>query len=124
MDFEKLLKKEDALVKIGERLGNARRRQHITQQTFAEKAGISVSYLSEIENGHKDPSTSVFYSICYENGISADELIYGPKKESSIMDIIREKSSSLTLNDVELLIEYFTGYKTIIEKSMQLEEQS
>ena len=41
---------EDGLASVGERIRVLRKKRGLTLQQFGEKAGISTSYLSQIEN--------------------------------------------------------------------------
>ena len=41
------------LNKLGKRIKQARKEKHMTAETFAEKVGISISFLREIERGNK-----------------------------------------------------------------------
>ncbi len=51
---------------IGKRIQAQRRAQHITQEKLAEKAGLSVVYLSKIENGRVYPTLETLSNICTE----------------------------------------------------------
>lgn len=51
------------LEKIGWTIRKCRREQKMTQEVLAEKAGIDRPYLTNIENGHKNPSIQVVLNI-------------------------------------------------------------
>lgn len=51
---------------IGKRIQAQRLAQHITQEKLAEKAGLSVVYLSKIENGRVYPTLETLSNICTE----------------------------------------------------------
>lgn len=51
---------------IGKRIQAQRRAQHIIQEKLAEKAGLSVVYLSKIENGRVYPTLETLSNICTE----------------------------------------------------------
>ena len=76
------------LTTVGDHIKSIRKELGLNQETFAANAGISVSYLSEIENGHKNPRISILYQICSGNNISADDLLFGRKNNPSIIDMI------------------------------------
>lgn len=61
--------------KLGKRIKQARKEKHMTAETFAEKVGISISFLREIERGNKKPSISNFVEIANALEVSADELL-------------------------------------------------
>lgn len=48
------------LVEIGERIRQRRKDSHLSQEAFAEKAGISVNTVSRIEGGQAAMSVEIF----------------------------------------------------------------
>lgn len=51
---------------IGKRIQSQRQKKDITQEKLAEKVGISVVYLSKIENGRVYPTLETLSNICTE----------------------------------------------------------
>ena len=51
---------------IGKRIQTRRQEQNITQEKLAERVGISVVYLSKIENGRVYPTLETLSNICTE----------------------------------------------------------
>ena len=49
---------------IGQRLKKERAKNGYTQEFCAEKIGITVEYLSKIENGHVKPTIDLFSNLC------------------------------------------------------------
>ena len=60
---------------IGRRIKEARTKRGLTQEQLAEKAEITVVYLSELERGVKLPSLTVFVSIAETLHVSTDSLL-------------------------------------------------
>lgn len=60
---------------LGKRIREVRIQKGYTQQTLAQKAGIGLMYLGEIERGIKMPSLSVFIKIVEALDISADYVL-------------------------------------------------
>jgi transcriptional regulator with XRE-family HTH domain len=61
---------------IGERIKRHRERAGLTQQQLATKAGISLSNLSQIEQGQKeDPRISTVQAIAAALGMGLDALV-------------------------------------------------
>jgi len=60
---------------IGKRIREARHKKKMTQEQLAEKAEITVVYLSELERGVKLPSLTVFVSIAEALHVSTDSLL-------------------------------------------------
>jgi transcriptional regulator with XRE-family HTH domain len=58
----------------GSLLQLARRNAGLSQQEVAYRAGMSVSHLSVIERGHKDPGASLLGTIAEIVGVSIDSL--------------------------------------------------
>lgn len=59
---------------IGARLREERKRQDMSLSTLADRLGITVSALSQIETGRSRPSVTTLYGIVTELGMSFDEL--------------------------------------------------
>ena len=63
------------LILIGKRIKDIRRRRGLSQQTLAEKADCSPTYISYIENGYKAMSLNTFIYIANALNATADELL-------------------------------------------------
>ena len=78
-------------IALGERISRARRKIGATQEVFSEQMGITIQYLSAIENGRKKPSLQLVTDIAATTHTSIDELLFdtvptpyaGPTKEMS-----------------------------------------
>jgi len=68
----------------GSRIRNLREKQLLTQQTLAERASMSVSFLSEIENEKRNPSGRVLLNIATSLGTTMDYLIRGTEPPSRV----------------------------------------
>jgi transcriptional regulator with XRE-family HTH domain len=62
---------------IGINVRKLRNSKKLSQEEFAFKAGIDRSYLSEIENGHKNPSVLVLKQIADALGVKIGVLLGG-----------------------------------------------
>ena len=58
----------------GERIKQLRQSQGMTQQDLAEKAGISVSFLSFLESGKRKGSLDSYHKLALSLGLGLDEL--------------------------------------------------
>ena len=76
---------KDRLAPIGARIKEARKELEITQTELAEKANISVPYLSKIEMGKSDFSISVLIRISEALQISTDRLLRPDIHESAVI---------------------------------------
>lgn len=59
---------------IGQRIKELRRASNMSQETLAEKAGISSKYLSSIERGMENPTLDTFISLVAALGIEFRDL--------------------------------------------------
>ena len=62
---------------IGQNIRKRRDEIGITQETLAERVGLSTSYMGAIERGEKLPKLTVFIRITNALEISADRLLSG-----------------------------------------------
>lgn len=61
--------------KLGRRIQANRERLKMKQEELAERAQLSVNYISAIERGVKRPSLEAFVRIANALGVSSDELL-------------------------------------------------
>jgi transcriptional regulator with XRE-family HTH domain len=59
---------------VGEVLHHARTERSETQRAVADRAGISVQYLSEIERGRKEPSSEMLAAVGGALGLTLVDL--------------------------------------------------
>lgn len=62
---------------IGKRLQSGRKEKKMTQEELAEQVGITVVYLSKVENGRVRPTLELLDSLCGAVGISLSTLFSG-----------------------------------------------
>lgn len=69
-----------------ERIKQVRQLNHLTQEIFAERIGITKSSVSLIESGKNNPSEQTIRAICREFGIRREwlELGHEPMKEADM----------------------------------------
>ena len=80
---------------IGARIKDAREAANMTQETLAEKVGISRTHISVIERGVKAPKLETFVVIANVLGVSADTLLF------SVVD----KSCESVASELSIMIE-------------------
>ena len=67
---------------MGRRVADCRDRLGWTQKALAEKAGLSVTFVSEIENDRRVPGTEALLSLANALGSSLDYLVKGASEPS------------------------------------------
>ena len=67
----------DICEQFGSRLRQLRRKRGVTQEELAHRVGMDVSYLSELENGRKEPCLRKMKEISQGLEVRLTELIRG-----------------------------------------------
>lgn len=84
---------------LGKRIRESRISKGYTQQNLADRTGICVMYISEIERGIKMPSLNIFIKIVDALDVSADYVLRDelPSGQEHIFDELTHKLKNLTL---------------------------
>ncbi len=94
---------------IGNRIYLLRISRNMTREALAEKADISVQFLSDIEKGKKSMTVNTLKNICNALSVTPDFIITGTKESdtcdeiSSIIGTLNEAQQK-TIRDVILLL--------------------
>lgn len=64
----------DLLKILGERIRNLRKNRNWSQEDLAHQAGITRSFLGEVERGERNPKTTTLEKIAHGLDISLEEL--------------------------------------------------
>lgn len=77
MKNENVEKYRDEFIAVGLRIGYVRRQKGMTQEQLAEKAGISMGFLSQIEapNMVVGVSLATLFSLSYALGVPVSKLV-------------------------------------------------
>lgn len=62
---------------FGRELKKLRQQKHLTQEQLAERADLSVPYISHLERGSKKPSLAVLVRLSESLEVTADQLLSG-----------------------------------------------
>lgn len=81
---------------VGKRIIDLREKMNITTNKLANMAGISQSYLREVEMGRKNPTVEMLSYICYALNISLKEFfsVEQTKIEPSLMMALERLSET------------------------------
>ncbi|WP_366924791.1 helix-turn-helix domain-containing protein [Metallumcola ferriviriculae] len=108
------------MVILGEKIRELREERDYTLSDLAERAGLSISYLSEIERGAKRPSLKTLDKIAAALNVSRNVLvdIGGEKLKISMGDKIRmlREEDKLTLGDLAKNVGISPSYLSEIER--------
>lgn len=84
---------------VGERLKEIREYLGYTREDFAEKLGISISFLSKIENGKKEFSVKTLIKLNEISKFSTDYILFGNTEDFSSAVIKNVVSELSTMSD-------------------------
>ena len=76
---------DDFLKQVGARIKEARQKKGLSQMSLAEKIEISLPYMSEIENGKRNPGLETFARLTEALEVSADQLLMTDNPKVSAM---------------------------------------
>lgn len=97
------------LVEMGERISQKRKEKNLTQEQLAEKVGVSLQTVSNIECGKKAARPENIAKICVAFDVTADFILLGKKSEEDMTGIIKtisvlpEKEYRVITDIVDLL---------------------
>ena len=104
---------DDILEKISNQIRDLRASKKITQQELAERTNLSVPYISQIENNHRNISLETFVKIidALEVSLSDFFLPYSVPQDTEMMELL-------------LKIQKHPQHKMIVHKVMEILELS
>jgi transcriptional regulator with XRE-family HTH domain len=74
---------QNIYAELGQKIKNSRQGQGMTQSDLAEKAGISVSFLSFLESGKRKGSLETYFQIAASLGTDLSDLLRVKKTKSA-----------------------------------------
>lgn len=91
---------------VAKRIKSLREAKNLTQNALANSAGVSPTYIYQLEKGVKSPTIEYLDHICWGLGISIEEF-FNTKEKSE--ERIADKLSSLTTEQKKLLIAFLNS---------------
>lgn len=107
---------------IGLRVRSIRKLRKLTQAELAERTGLSVPYISHIENGIKQASLQAIVNIAEVLDCTADKLLYESQTDrNSIWHLeLSEILSDCTVIEQQFLLEVLRAIKHCISVSREI----
>lgn len=84
------------MASVGERIRKRRNELGWTQDALAQKAGVSKSFLSDLENGKRNVGADTLYDIARALSLSLDYLMSGKEGESELAGEVQIPASLAT----------------------------
>ena len=109
------------LIELGERIRKRRQEMKLSQESFAEKAGISVNTVSRIEGGQTAMSVEIFRKMIEILEIDANILLGkeegDTEKQESVQEVLYQiqklewKEQKIIMQTIDSLIDSFNEYR-------------
>jgi transcriptional regulator with XRE-family HTH domain len=81
---------------LGKNIKSFRSRGQLSQADLAEKAGISITFLSNIERGNNFPLAGTLCSLAKALGVEVFELFKGDLTPSDSKELVNQLSEAIT----------------------------
>ena len=95
-------KKKQWLVQVGTRVWNCRTQRGLSREKLAERLDITPQYVSDIEQGKKCMSMSIFVEMSQVLGVGLDYLAHGVLPEDPAVDRLERHLRQVSPPDREL----------------------
>lgn len=108
---------------IGEKIKNKRTEKKMTQEVLAERSGLSVGYISNVETAKKKVSLNAIIKICNALDISLNTLLFGNQVVCSNNELTCEFSNLIqdcSRYEKQLIFEAAKSEKTALKKYEKL----
>ena len=109
------------LIELGERIRKRRQEMKLSQESFAEKAGISVNTVSRIEGGQTAMSVEIFRKIIEILETDANILLGkeegDTERQESVQEVLYQiqklewKEQKIIMQTIDSLIDSFNEYR-------------
>lgn len=106
---------------IGQKIRKYRKAHSLSQETLAEKVGISTTHMSHIETGNTKLSLSVLVKLSQTLEVSTDEILFEhPNINNDIMtDKIIEILEKCTSQELAILLDIIHATKISLSKHLK-----
>lgn len=106
------------LIPIGKRIAEIRRSHKVTQETLADKLGVSPKHISHTECGTSSLSLKNLIEFCNLFGCSLDYIIFG-KNENTVLAKLPDEISNILYTGTEQEIDRLNRYLQIYVELMK-----
>lgn len=106
---------------VGKTIKEIRKQRKLTQKQLADEIKISRSYLSDIENGNKNPSIKTTQQLAEKLGVSVAYLTSGKKMYADMTD--EEKTQHFFKMNRMIGLEYTTKEEKLKNELLELLER-
>ena len=101
---------------IGQKIRKYRKARKLSQETLAEKVGISTTHLSHIETGNTKLSLPVLVQLSVALDVHTDDLLFDQSCNRSVtMDDLSEVLDSCTTDQVKIIVDIIKAVKISLD---------
>ena len=111
--------------KLGNRIKEARLAANMTQEALAEAVDLSITHISNVENGHAKISLPALFDIAILFSTSIDALLCDSLSYNAEIHYLKEASDCLsdcTANELKVLIDVLKTTKASIREYLNYEK--
>ncbi|MDR3336415.1 MAG: helix-turn-helix domain-containing protein [Treponema sp.] len=102
---------QDVRVLLGKRIQFYRKQRQLSQAALAEKAGISITFLSKIERGLKYPTSDTISGIANGLGVEVCELFQEAETPAERRNLLKRFKIDITQNVLKTLEAVYKAYE-------------
>ncbi|MDR1956290.1 MAG: helix-turn-helix domain-containing protein [Treponema sp.] len=102
---------QDVRTLLGKRIRFYRQQRQLSQATLAERADISITFLSKIERGLKFPTSETLSGIANGLGVSLSDLFQKAETPTNDQDMFERFKIDITKNVLETLEAVYKAYE-------------
>ena len=84
LSIKAIEKEREGLINIGFIIKKYRAKRGITRQILANKSGISLRYLAQLESGKANPTISILKNISYSLNMTLSDMFFTYNNETAI----------------------------------------
>ena len=102
---------------IGQKIRKYRRAKKMSQETLAEKVGISTTHLSHIETGNTKLSLPVLVQFAIALDVHTDDLLFDHSSNRNVViDDLSEVLDSCTTQQIKIIVDTIKALKISMDK--------
>lgn len=98
-------------IRLGIAVKAARQKLGLTQMELAERVGVSLRTITDMENYQANPQFDTLYQVIQFLQLPVTEIFYPDKSTNQLMDILADELSDYTENDLRIALSVLHGLK-------------
>lgn len=96
-------------IRLGTAVKKARQTLGITQFELAERAGVSLRTITDLENYQANPQFDTLCQIIDSLNLPLSEIFYQKKESTKLMGLLTDELSSYTEDELEIALSVLRG---------------